>query len=275
MARIDPAYEEGQRKYWTRHDAHLWMRHDAWRFMPPGTPIYTGRDVVKYGEPNFGRPTEEELRRAQVEDEAFQRDLAELRAALAKLNAEIEARRQRQWREAKRLSDLRWQRFLRKVKAGFNPDQPRVPAGNPDGGQWTSEDGEGTTSAGRLRSERPDVSAARRARGHHFVHQSLYRNLPLRPETRRVFEDATTGPLHSQRHGWSRDHDRYNQGVAEHFDRFTASNSIRPEDMTPDQARSFVQEIRSSTDPRVRDFNMRILRQEFQYYLRRIPRSRE
>jgi hypothetical protein len=23
-------------------------------------------------------------------------------------------------------------------KAGFNPDEPRVPAGNPDGGQWTS-----------------------------------------------------------------------------------------------------------------------------------------
>lgn len=26
-------------------------------------------------------------------------------------------------------------------KAGFNPDQPRVPAGNPDGGQWTGSDG--------------------------------------------------------------------------------------------------------------------------------------
>src|SRR6516225_4152104 len=24
------------------------------------------------------------------------------------------------------------------VKSGYNPDQPRVPAGNPDGGQWTS-----------------------------------------------------------------------------------------------------------------------------------------
>lgn len=26
-------------------------------------------------------------------------------------------------------------------KAGFNPDQPRVPAGNPDGGQWTDSGG--------------------------------------------------------------------------------------------------------------------------------------
>ena len=31
-------------------------------------------------------------------------------------------------------------------KTGYNPDQPRVPAGNPDGGQWTSE-GPKTTSA--------------------------------------------------------------------------------------------------------------------------------
>lgn len=29
----------------------------------------------------------------------------------------------------------------RSLKAGFNPDQPRVPAGNPDAGQWTSEGG--------------------------------------------------------------------------------------------------------------------------------------
>lgn len=26
-------------------------------------------------------------------------------------------------------------------KAGFNPNEPRVPAGRPDGGQWTSEGG--------------------------------------------------------------------------------------------------------------------------------------
>lgn len=27
-------------------------------------------------------------------------------------------------------------------KAGFNPDEPRVPAGNPDGGQWTTDGGD-------------------------------------------------------------------------------------------------------------------------------------
>src|ERR1700722_17957995 len=28
-------------------------------------------------------------------------------------------------------------------KAGFNPDEPRVPAGSPDGGQWTRDSGNG------------------------------------------------------------------------------------------------------------------------------------
>lgn len=31
----------------------------------------------------------------------------------------------------------------RSLKAGFRPDEPRVPAGNPDGGQWTDEGGLG------------------------------------------------------------------------------------------------------------------------------------
>lgn len=30
----------------------------------------------------------------------------------------------------------------------YSPDQPRVPGGNPDGGQWTSEGGEGTSNDG-------------------------------------------------------------------------------------------------------------------------------
>lgn len=33
-------------------------------------------------------------------------------------------------------------RLRRAVKAGFDPNQPRVPAGNPDGGQWTGGGGE-------------------------------------------------------------------------------------------------------------------------------------
>ncbi len=37
----------------------------------------------------------------------------------------------------------------RAVKANFNPNQPRVPRGNPDGGQWTSTGGPHTSQGPR------------------------------------------------------------------------------------------------------------------------------
>ena len=51
------------------------------------------------------------------------------------------------------LASLRWHAAAMRVeltliklahfyrKANFNPNQPRVPAGNPDGGQWTRDEG--------------------------------------------------------------------------------------------------------------------------------------
>jgi hypothetical protein len=38
-------------------------------------------------------------------------------------------------------------------KAGFDQDEPRVPAGNPDGGQWTREGGSEASSASRIVSD--------------------------------------------------------------------------------------------------------------------------
>jgi hypothetical protein len=45
-------------------------------------------------------------------------------------------------------------------KANFNPNQPRVPAGSPDGGQWTDAGGRHSNSPSR--SDSMDFSAARR-----------------------------------------------------------------------------------------------------------------
>jgi hypothetical protein len=47
----------------------------------------------------------------------------------------------RQLRHLSRAADL--------TKAGYNPDEPRVPAGNPDGGQWTDGEGDEQTPAER------------------------------------------------------------------------------------------------------------------------------
>lgn len=45
------------------------------------------------------------------------------------------------WLMRAELVETKLHAFKRAVKANFNPNQPRVPAGNPDGGQWTSPGG--------------------------------------------------------------------------------------------------------------------------------------
>lgn len=49
------------------------------------------------------------------------------------------------WLAAATRFEIAMCRYDRSVKAGFKPDQPRVPRGNPGGGQWT---GEGGSSSG-------------------------------------------------------------------------------------------------------------------------------
>ncbi|MGE4164542.1 MAG: hypothetical protein AB7E67_01000 [Xanthobacteraceae bacterium] len=147
-------------------------------------------------------------------------------------------------------------------KAGFDPNQPRVPAGNSDGGQWT-DTGVATT-----------FSAAK-AKGHHFVPRSLFEKLPLSSEARRVFEGGSTGHLRSGPHQWSKEHRLYNEAVTEHFEKFLRQRNLRADSVTADHAKEFLNDVRQSRDPRIRDYNLRIFRQEFQYYLRRLPRRSE
>lgn len=155
-------------------------------------------------------------------------------------------------------------------KAGFRRDQPRWPKGTPgQGGQWSG--GAGTEPPSTEPSANP------KSGGHHLVPGKLYRNEPLQPETRRVFEQATTGPLGGpEPHRFSGEHAEYNDAVIEDFARFKTENGIsRSEDMTPEQAKKFVDEVRRSTDPRIRNFNMKIFRQQFRYFMRRGPRGTE
>jgi len=130
MAYVHPAWPDPQRKRWMRENAHLWIRPDAYRFMPPGAPRYLGKEAVRYFWPEAdtdSSPPPTVLAPSEASDAEFlqelktmQRELDEARKLLA---------------EVKR--DLAFRRFQRK----YSPDQPRVPAGNPDGGQWTSGGG--------------------------------------------------------------------------------------------------------------------------------------
>ena len=183
-------------------------------------------------------------------------------------------RRDRVCRELKyELAALRFRTALIRYayvsqKAGFRRDQPRWPKGAAEGGQWSG--GAGTEPPSTEPSANPKSS------GHHLVPGELYRNEPLQPETRKVFERATTGPLDGDTHRYDKAHKDYNNAVKESFEKFKVGNgNIRSEDVTPEQARKFVDEIRASSDARIRSYNMKIFRQQFRYFMRRGPRGTE
>ncbi len=92
--------------------------------MPPGAPRLTGKDAVHYFWPNSASE-----RRAPAPDHKFDAHLAAARASLLALKRQIAAL----------AFELKFRRLLR--EKAYNPNQPRVPAGNPDGGQWTSGSG--------------------------------------------------------------------------------------------------------------------------------------
>jgi hypothetical protein len=116
MSYVHPAWVEHQRKRWMRPDADRYWRHDRERYFKPG--VLDGKSAF---ERSHADARDAEYERAfQDELLALRRDHAALRHALDEVKAALLAR-----------------------KAGFDPNQPRVPAGNSDGGQWTDAEGGG------------------------------------------------------------------------------------------------------------------------------------
>jgi hypothetical protein len=113
------AYDAHQRQRWTRHDAHLWVRHDAARFLPPGMDAADLHPTLARKKDAAQAAAFEAEFAAEVA--AGYRLLAVLRAEVDELRAELKRRRE--------------------LEAKYSPSQPRVPAGNPHGGQWTDRGG--------------------------------------------------------------------------------------------------------------------------------------
>jgi RHS repeat-associated protein len=105
--------------------------------------------------------------------------------------------------------------------------------------------------------------------GHHLVPQAIWRNEPLRPETARVFDRATTGPIPGG-HNFGDGHSAYNKAVNEMWDKAKAGG-MNCQSMTPNQAEDFVRQVRQSQDPRIRDFNHRIYRRIINGAFRSVP----
>lgn len=151
-------------------------------------------------------------------------------------------------------------------KANFDPNQPRVPRGNPGGGQWTdgATPGGGGISGSRQTHELPGDEyiwpelPIRTANGHHYGPQSFLSKLDLPSETMKVFADARTGPVYGSVNRWTKLHRAYSAAVEADFWEFVREEQIDPKKMTPDQARRFVRRIVTSTKPAIRDFNMRV-----------------
>jgi hypothetical protein len=156
---------------------------------------------------------------------------------------------------------------------GYDANQPRVPAGHPDGGQWTSHGGGGGINYSQQMPDvtpdddwiwGPDYAAV----GHHYAARQAWQDLPLRPETRRVFEKAVSGPLPDKvwsrreqrwlRHTYDQAHREYNRAVTELIRNHMRRHRIRPRQMTPAQAEDILSEIFASSDPRIHRYNAMI-----------------
>jgi hypothetical protein len=191
----------------------------------------------------------------------------------------------------------------------FNPDQLRVPAGSSEGGQWTADGGgSGESVVEEILSEladltegdlaelfelllegpeQPELSSelfsddvefilvAGKGPGHHWIARQVFESekYSFSGDTLSVFENAVTGPLNDpSSNRYDQMHREYNKAVGESLDRFLDRNGIRSDQMTPDQARQFVDETKRSSDPRIRQFNRRLLMREINYWMRR-PRG--
>jgi hypothetical protein len=153
---------------------------------------------------------------------------------------------------------------------GYDPHQPRVPAGHPDGGQWT-EDEESLDDYGWV-----DVAGD----GHHWYARQFYRRYPFSRETRMVFRAGTSGPLTPElwsrrrnewiKHGrgYDRLHREYDRAVDDLVNGYMRDRKISPQQMTPAQAREVIALIQKSTHPHIQTFvrNIRILRRHFRWY---------
>jgi hypothetical protein len=121
---------------WIRHDWRMWIRPDIARWMKPGVdpadviPALAQERAQKQAAEERARAAEDAALAAEIEHE--RRAWAAITEEMKEVNAEM----------------ARWRRRLAEEEAKYSPSQPRVPAGNPRGGQWTDRSGgQGTVAS--------------------------------------------------------------------------------------------------------------------------------
>lgn len=138
------------------------------------------------------------------------------------IDAAYQAHQRKRWMRPNAHLFIRpdWRRFVRpahredhlfaQYERKYSPNQPRMPAGSREGGQWTDKPSPGTVSEGQT----VELSAASRGKGHHYVPRAVFEKKGLSEEAKAVFEKATTGPLLDTRSNkWDQEHRIYSKAV--------------------------------------------------------------
>ena len=167
---------------WLEHQRKRYLRADAYRFAAPGTPEAKPPGWL---DPSMTRvrlkEAQEEEARRQIEAarDEFEREVLALRHDFAKLKLEYELCR-----------------FQRK----YSRNQPRVPAGNSDGGQWTSGGGGAqSTDISAAKKLAPLVKAFGKWTARQFV--SRYCRGSINRELPGQFENVTIADIYEMAKG--------------------------------------------------------------------------
>ena len=108
------------------------------------------------------------------------------------------------------------------------------------------------------------------AEGHHWIIGPIRRDIDLSSAAKTVFENAKTGPIPGG-HNFGEGHAAYNKGVKELWDQHLKQTGIQACNMTAQQAEDFVSRVKTSSDPRIRNFNLNIYNKFIREGFRRMP----
>jgi hypothetical protein len=151
---------------------------------------------------------------------------------------------------------------------------PGWPAGTPDGkgGQFRPKDGNDakssapTPKAGSSNTSGNQIRFQKYGRGHHWVTVNIFTKRNFSDAVKAFFDNARSGPLADPtvNHNTT-EHRLYDSAVNQLLEEFLKKNNITEAQMTVEQAKEFVQKVKNSNVPAIRQFVIKINREVLRY----------